>query len=333
MKARSFSGGLPRQASRGDIAWVAAGTLLTFALGCGFEWQERLAAWSHRFERWQVDELPLTLMALSLGLAWYAWRRRAESAGLLAHNRELARRLIEVQESERRALARELHDELAQHCTAIRVEAAYLQRCRDTAEISAAAQRAAETAGLLQQGVRRMLRRLRPAELDELGLVAALQALVAGWRERSSIGCSLRVEGRLEGLGEAVDTGVYRVVQEAFANVMRHAAATQVRVELSGGASALVLRVVDDGRGFDPSTATRGLGLLGACERAALLGGGLTVDSAPGSGTRLRMDLPLARAPAASHGSPVAVPGVARPDVSMPGIATPEVRNARRIAA
>ncbi len=268
-------------------------TLLTFACASGFEWQERVASLSARFERWQLDELPLTLMTLSLGLAWYAWRRRSDSIGLLAHNRELARRLIEVQERERRELARELHDELAQHCTAIRVEAAFLQRCVDEAQVAGAAQRVAETAGLLQQGVRRLLRRLRPAELDELGLPAALQALAANWEARSGVGCSVQVEGALEAVDDPVATCVYRIVQEAFSNVVRHAGAAQVQVVLAVAPSTLRMIVSDDGCGFDAARATRGLGLLGAGERAAALGGSLGIDSAPGAGTRLCIALPL----------------------------------------
>src|SRR5450631_3145857 len=146
----------PRRASatRTDFGWVLLATLLTFALSSKLELQEHIASAAARFEAWQLDELPLTLTVLSLGLAWYAWRRRREAARLLAHNRELAQQLIAVQDNERVALARELHDELGQHCTAIRLEAAYIQRSRDGAEITAAAQRTASTAELLHLGVR-----------------------------------------------------------------------------------------------------------------------------------------------------------------------------------
>lgn len=95
------SGG--RWVARSDLRWVLVGTLLTFAISSTFELHEKLAAAALRYEAWQIDELPLTLTALSLGLAWYAWRRRGEAARLLAHNRELARQLIAVQENERRA--------------------------------------------------------------------------------------------------------------------------------------------------------------------------------------------------------------------------------------
>lgn len=284
-------GGSP---ARSDLAWVWAGTLLTFALSSLFELQERLASVVIHFEAWQADEIQLTLVALSLGLAWYAWRRRAEAARLLSRNHELAQKLIAVQESERLSLARELHDELAQHCTAIRIEASYIQRSRDLERIGLSARRAASSAELLQDGVRRLLRRLRPAELDTLGVVAALQSLCRDWQERSGVACAFQHEGDLQDLGEAVDTAIYRVAQEALANVMRHAQAASVRIDLRSTRSGLQLSVEDDGRGFGTSDATRGLGLLGASERAAALGGHIDMLSSPGAGTRVRMRLPLA---------------------------------------
>ena len=282
--------------ARSDLVWVLATTLLTFVLSSTLEWHEKLALLAERFEAWQVDELPLTLTALSLGLAWYAWRRRSEAARLLAHNRDLAQQLIGVQENERLALARELHDELGQHCTAIRIEAAYIQHANDSALITAAAQRAAVAAEVLYEGVRGMLRRLRPAELDELGLVAALQALCDACEARSGdLRCGLAHEGAVGALGEAIDTTVYRVTQEALSNATRHAKATSVRVRLVATAKELVLEVEDDGCGFDPSMPTRGLGLLGATERAAMLGGELQLSATPGAGTRVRMRLPMAQ--------------------------------------
>ena len=279
--------------ARSEFAWVLAATALTFVLSSALELHEKLATLAARFETWQIDELPLTLTALALSLAWYAWRRRAEAARLLAHNRELAQQLIAVQENERLALARELHDELGQHCTAIRIEAAYIQRSRDVAQVAAAAQRAAAAAELLYESVRRLLRRLRPAELDELGLVAALQSLCEACEARSGVRCGFQHDGEPIAPGEAIDTAVYRVTQEALSNVVRHAQAASVRVELTVARGALALQVADDGRGFDPSTRTRGLGLLGAAERAAALGGQFEALSAPGTGTRVCMRLPL----------------------------------------
>ncbi|MDN8618309.1 sensor histidine kinase [Variovorax ginsengisoli] len=280
---------------RGDLAWVLAITGGTFALSSALELHERLAAMFARHEAWQADELPLTLVALSLGLAWYAWRRLGEVAGLLLHNRELTQQLMTVQEGERLALARELHDELAQHCTAIRVEATCIQRSRSLGEAGLAARRVASSAELLQDGVRRLLRRLRPAELDALGLAAALESLCKDWSMRTGTACEFQCAGDLGGFGEAVDTAVFRVTQEALANVFRHADATHVRVALASTPSGLTLRVEDDGNGFASTRKTRGLGLMGAAERAAALGGVFRAFSTPGHGTRVQLELPDVR--------------------------------------
>jgi len=277
---------------RRDLGWVSGATVATFVLSSAFELHERLGSLFARHEAWQFDELPLTLVALSLGLAWYAWRRLDEVAQLLLRNRELTRQLITVQEGERLALARELHDEMAQHCTAIRIEATCIQRSRTLDDAGAAAQRVALSAGLLQDGVRRLLRRLRPAELDALGLVAALESLCRDWSVRTGTACEFRHRGDPGGMGEAVDTAVFRVTQEALANVFRHADARQVWVELASTPSNLMLCVEDDGNGFDATRQTRGFGLLGAAERAAALGGVFGTVSTPGQGTRVQLRLP-----------------------------------------
>lgn len=280
-------------AGRSDLVWVALLPLATFALATTFELHERLSSFTSRLEKWQVDEIPLALLALSIALAWYAWRRRGEAARLLARNRELTQQLIAVQDRERVALARELHDELAQHCTAIRIETTYIQRSQTLDQIGAAARRAAASAELLQAGVRRLLRRLRPADLDELGLVAAMQSLCDDWAARSGVACRFRPQGQLRDCGEAMDTTIYRVAQEALVNVMRHAQATQVEIALVATPGSVVLHVQDDGRGLAANAPAQGFGLLGATERAAALGGSFETRSAPGCGTQVRMHLPL----------------------------------------
>jgi signal transduction histidine kinase len=300
--------------TRKDLALVLLLTLAAFVLASAVELHETVSRWTLALEFWQVDEMPFAVTVLALGLAWFAFRRRAEAAAalslqaqaqaealqLLEHNRELARQLIAVQENERRALARELHDELGQRCNAIRVEAAYIQRATDPQQINAAAARAAASAESLYQHVRSLLRRLRPAELDELGLVAALQALCESWEERSGVPCIFLHDGLFDTLDETTATALYRVAQEGLNNVMRHAQASRVRIALQyGAAGALQLQVEDDGRGFDRQH-SRGLGLLGASERAAALGGSLQVDSRPGAGTRLRMSVPAPVAAAVS---------------------------------
>ena len=298
-----------------DLALVLLLTVAAYFLAAAVELHETMSRWTTRWEIWEIDEVPSAVTVLALGLAWFAFRRRAEAASalrlqaqaqaeslrLLDHNRELARQLIQVQENERRALARELHDELGQCCSAIRVEAAYIQRTHDPQQISAAAARAAASAEQMHGHVRSLLRQLRPAELDELGLVAALQALCESWEERSTVACAFFHDDSLSiidsapgsALDETTATALYRVAQEGLSNVMRHAQATRARVALQRGtAGELQLQVDDDGCGFDPQQRSRGLGLLGASERAAALGGVLRVESAQGAGTRVFMSLP-----------------------------------------
>lgn len=290
-------------------------TLASYGLASFFELSERVQRWALPLEHWQADELPFSLTVLAGGLAWYALRRvrdaraqlalreqaEAQARELLMHNQELARQLIAVQESERLALARELHDELGQGCAAVRAETALIRLCgaADRAATLASAERADRAAQQLYQAVRGMLRRLRPANLDELGLIAALQELCESWEERSGVPCIFHHEALPRELGDAVDIALYRVTQEALTNVMRHARASAVRVKLGRSAQGeLQLSVEDDGRGMDLAAATRGLGLLGATERAAALGGELEVHASPGAGVQLVLRVPM---PAASR--------------------------------
>jgi two-component system sensor histidine kinase UhpB len=279
--------------ARSDLRWVAVATLLAYVVASTFDAHEWLAALTAPMEAWQLDELPFSVGVLWLGLAWYAWRRWIECARLLADNRELARQLIAVQERERVALARELHDQLAQECTAIRIEAAWLQRAHDASSVRDAADRCAASATRVVDGLRDVLRKLRPAELDELGLASALRSLAASHEQRAGMACRLAIQGVVDDVGPTVSIAVYRVAQEALSNVARHSQARTVRLTLIRDEDALSLEIEDDGCGFDPASRTRGLGLLGVGERAAALGGHLVALSAPGAGTTLRMSVPV----------------------------------------
>lgn len=295
---------------RSDVWCIVAAVLAWYALSSALDLHESFVSWVVHFERWQFDELPFTAIVLAGGLSWYALRRRnelsaelsrrvaaeAHAAALLAHNRELAQQLISVQEAERQALARELHDELGQRCTAILVETACLRRCAadDRAALMGAAARADVAAQGLYLLLRGVLSRLRPAQLDALGLPAALQDLCETWEARSGVACVFHHAGPLQALHDVLNITVYRVVQESLTNVLRHARARSVRVVLRAEADQLHLSVQDDGQGMDVAArAGRGLGLLGAAERAAAAGGELQVHSTPGAGVRLVLLLPL----------------------------------------
>lgn len=305
-----------RRRERLELAAVLLLPAAVYALGVRYELHERLSSWFLRLERWQVDELPLALLTLAVGLAWYAWRRRADArralagqrqqesraAELLARNRELAQGLITLQEHERRALARELHDEIGQCCTALRLETAQL-RAAEAPAVRAVAARADASAQAIHQLVRRLLHRLRPEALDTLGLQPALQELCEGWELRSGVACVFLPEDAPEAFDDAVAITVYRVAQEALTNVMRHAQASAVRVRLGRSARReLRLVVEDDGVGCDPARRGGGLGLLGASERAAALGGRLELLPSSEGGTRLVLTLPV-RAAVAETGA------------------------------
>jgi two-component system sensor histidine kinase UhpB len=211
-------------------------------------------------------------------------------------NRYLAQQTIAIQEDERRALAHELHDELGQSITAVKAVAASLAQNQAPTAVSHRAATITDIANHMYAVVRGMLRRLRPVLLDEFGLVRALENLVDGWNERHAEAfCRFSAQGALDDLGDAVDIALYRMVQECLTNVAKHAAATEVSVTLERvGAARVRLVVKDNGKGFAPEAAPRGLGLLGMRERIESLRGSLVVDTAPGRGVAITVELPVA---------------------------------------
>ena len=312
-----------RRAARMDLAIIAVVVGGFFFLAAAFQLSEKLIHWTSTYERLQADELPLTLLMLSLCLAVYSRRRAVElaeeitarqsaetlSQQMLAQNRLLAQQLIATQEQERRHLARELHDEIGQYCVAIKFEASSI--AQDTlaqlpqAHTSALA--IGQTADHLHAVVRGMLDRLRPTALDELGLQDCLKVLTEGWVQRHRTACTLHVEGALDGLGEAVNITLYRIVQESLTNIAKHAAARHVEVTLhrpapgAPDAGQVRLRISDDGRGIAPEGIGAGLGLVGMRERCHALGGTLSIQRQPAGGTEVEATLPIA--PAAGGGA------------------------------
>jgi len=219
-----------------------------------------------------------------------------------AENQVLAQRSLEIQEQERRHLAHELHDEMGQSITAIKALAVSI---RERLEVSdpALAERAAtitDVSSDIYARVRRMMARLHPVVLDELGLVAAIESMVDDWNgHHEECFCGVSAPRNLPALHAAARIGLYRIAQEALTNIARHAAASEAGIELRVGADAdgkatLELVVADDGRGFTLGQQRRGLGLVGIQERVDALGGTLMLESAPGAGLRLRARLPLA---------------------------------------
>ena len=210
--------------------------------------------------------------------------------------RQLSGSIMANQEKERALIARELHDELGQLLTALRMDAVWLQKHLASTD-AGAADRAGAIASLVDttiEEVRAMSIRLRPGVLDDLGLVEALEWYTTEFERWAEIACIFN-HGTLPPVRDAIATAAYRIAQEALTNVARHAEATRAEVELRLAKETLMLNVSDDGRGFNPETLseTRMLGLAGMRERASLVGGRLEVTSSKGQGTSVRFQVQL----------------------------------------
>ncbi|MFV8835076.1 ATP-binding protein [Aquisalimonas sp. APHAB1-3] len=217
-------------------------------------------------------------------------------------NRLLNRALMDAQEHERRHLARELHDEMGQCTSALQAEAVAIRddRAPLPARIRDGAEAIRSTAHHIHGLARNLMRRLHPADLDTLGLGPALRSLAEDWQGRH-----LQVRLDIAALpphateDTARDIHLYRLVQEALSNAKRHGGAERARVRLRECAGTLQLGIADNGRGFDATTPTGGLGLAGMRERVRSLGGRMRVHSRPGAGTVLVFRFPGACVPAA----------------------------------
>jgi two-component system, NarL family, sensor histidine kinase DevS len=236
------------------------------------------------------DELVATSFAAAAATAIFTAR------GVEA---EKLQRSLEATERERKRWARELHDDMLQELAGLTLtlEAAAAQPGEEA--LRGAVGRALEHAQRGIEGIYALINELRPPALDELGLRAALEALVerAADRGELEIDCSFDTgdgDGASPRLPASIETALYRLVQEAVNNVVKHANARKVEIRVARDGEMLRLRVSDDGDGFDPARVEKGFGLTGMRERAALADGRLVVDSKLGEGTTLRAELPLA---------------------------------------
>ncbi|HEX5459973.1 MAG TPA: sensor histidine kinase [Steroidobacteraceae bacterium] len=298
-----------------DAALIVITAVGAWVLCAFFNLTETLRHLTAPYERYQLDELPSMLLVLGLGLTWFATRRyrearqeiarrivaEAQLSAALADNRRLAQQYVELQEAERKTLARELHDELGQYLNVIKLDAVGL---RDdprgsTMTMRQRASAIVENCNHIHGALASLIRELRPAGLDELGLAAAVEHCVQIWRTRlPEVSLRLAIEGDFTTLPESVAVTLYRLVQEALTNIAKHAAARHVAVRLdrsgSGAAAdSIEVTVADDGVGTAAGLPTRGLGLIGMRERVLALQGELVFTSTPGEGCELSARIPV----------------------------------------
>ncbi len=296
---------------RVELLAIFAASVLVFLVAARIELSERLAAWLRPYELWQIDELTHAFLALSIGLGWFSFQRlresrrevamrvaaQSETERLLAQNQSLIKELFQVQEIERRDLARELHDELGQCLTAIKVDASTIAakvRHQDQTAL-ACAEAISETAERMYGDVRSLLRKLRPDTLDGLGLSAALRTHVETWQQRHRVPCELTTDASLGDCGEQINIALYRLVQEGLTNIAKHADARKAAVALRRSETAVTLTIEDDGRGIESETGASGLGILGMRERVRALGGSMQLGRGRHGGTHIAIAIPLMR--------------------------------------
>ncbi len=241
------------------------------------------------------DEAMLVQLAQTASIAIEnAWLYEQVKAGH-EHLQLLSRQLLEVQEAERRCLARELHDEFGQLLTGLRL-LLKARGDRPPASVDAGLEQARGIVDDLLGRVRGLSFDLRPAALDQLGLLPALLALFERFTDQTGVQVEFKHEGIEGRFPPEVETTAYRIVQEALTNVARHAGVGTATVRVWSAAESVGLQIEDRGRGFHPESvlaATRSHGLAGMQERVNLLGGHLAIESRPGEGSRLTAELPL----------------------------------------
>jgi signal transduction histidine kinase len=231
-----------------------------------------------------------TAYMLRLDYVSEAERKRAEKAE--QELRHLSNQLVRVQEEERKTISRELHDEVGQILTGLRMELGTLSHYKPDEEYRQRLESVKRLAEEALRSVRNLALLVRPSMLDDLGLEPALHWQVKQFSRRCGIPVTLNIEGNLDNLPEALRLCLYRAIQEAMTNSVKHAEASHVSVAVKQEETRVTASVQDDGKGFDVDVKSSGLGLLGMTERVRALHGRMSVLSTPGSGTRIHLELP-----------------------------------------
>lgn len=244
----------------------------------------------------ELERLQLTFNGMLETLAAYRERLR-----------EIAARALTAEEEERKRIAHELHDETAQTLAALLIRLRLLRTAQSEAARNSMIDELRKDLGDALEGVRRFAQGLRPPALDELGLVPALEAHVRALAESTGLPIRLEAETAEAALSLEAELALYRIVQEALTNAVRHGGATRIVVRIQTDAGGVEAEVNDDGRGFRVETVLNrrdgGLGLFGMQERASYVGGSVRIRSEPGRGTAI-----LAQIPAEHRPTPSALP-------------------------
>lgn len=299
----------PLSQQHSDLLKATAIVLVIYAVSAIFDLAEHFTRWAAPLDAYELDELPVLMLALALASVWFSHRRmreiknemqlRAQSEHALARlaqeNQALARHAMQVQEEERRFIARELHDDMGQYLTAIRLDAAALASTAD-AKAASHAQRIISHTAHIQSAMKGLLHRLRHAALDAHGLLEALKTLVEEWKaQHLNIHCELALDESCNALSQASNIVIFRVVQEALTNIARHAQASHVSITLAitdtATRPAVQLQIRDDGMGFKLTASGYGFGLTGMRERVEGAGGTLHLINE--NGLQIHVNLPL----------------------------------------
>jgi len=276
-----------------EITLVLLVLCITYTISSYFNLSDNYFMWAKAYENsLDIDELPISLLACLATLLWLSERRIYESNMLIKQNHALLQRVLEVQETERKRISQDLHDELGQYLNAIKAQAtSLLVDNSSSADTLSTAKRIVETADHGYHAARQMMHSLRPVALDELGLSAALDHLVETWRDvQHAAGTythfQINITDNIDQFNESINIGIFRIVQEALTNIAKHANAKNVTINISCVKGEITLHITDDGSGFDIKEKSNGYGLIGMIERAEVLSGNLTIDSGH-SGTKL----------------------------------------------
>lgn len=285
-----------------DIALVLSIFVYTYFASSYFNFSDQYIDWAKKYEdSLDIDELPVALLASSLALLWFATRRIHETTLLISNNHALLKRVLEIQEEERKRIAQDLHDDMGQYLNAVKVQAtSLLSESPGSESHKNMVHRIVDTADHAYQSARNLMHDLRPVALDELGLAAALENLVESWQMNANANqrsektnYEINITNNIDAFYEARNIAIFRILQEALTNISKHAQAKNIHILATKNTDTFEMNIIDDGIGFNTKQKSNGYGLLGMAERAEAQGGRLEIESNVNAGTKLKLTLPM----------------------------------------